>query len=442
MFSSTGFKTSSFSKKALSIALASALSFTSAVAIASFADNQQHRGVATSDVTIEQVKANYVTMAYAAYDDSYLTAKTLQKSIEAFLASPSEATLNSAKEAYKLARAPYQQSEIMRWDTDITINADLAKKGGLGSVDDWEGQVNAWPLDEQAIDYVQGNKNAGIINQKNGEQITAEYLVKQNGVGGEANVTTGYHAIEFLLWGQDLNGTKAGAGERSFNDFQTDKSGLCSASNCDRRRDYLNVSTELLVDDLQAMKLEWNEPAATTAGTLAHNFLNSDDAIRYMLFALKSMATDELAAARMNEGLEGVDPEQEHDCFSDLSHIAIYHNFQGIRNAFYGGYQSIDGKIVQGASLADLINQKDKKLFNEFDSAFQAIEKNMSKVLNAGEQTNNPIRFDQIIGQADSAPEKKAALDAVYQLVSLSSSFDKVEALLSIEALTLSGTGD
>jgi putative iron-regulated protein len=442
MFSSLGFNTSSVNKKAVSIALASAMSFTSTVAIASFSDNKQHREAATSNVTVEQVKENYVNMAYAAYDDSYLTAKTLQKSIEAFLAAPSEATLNSAKAAYKLARVPYQQSEIMRWDTDITINADLAKKGGLGSVDDWEGQVNAWPLDEQAIDYVQGNKNAGIINQKNGEQITAQYLVKQNGVGGEANVTTGYHAIEFLLWGQDLNGTKVGAGERSFNDFQTDKSGLCSASNCDRRRDYLNVSTELLVDDLQAMKLEWNESATTTAGTLAFNFLNSDDAIRYMLFAMKTMATDELAAARMNEGLEGVDPEQEHDCFSDLSHIAIYHNFQGIRNAFYGGYQSIDGKIVQGASLADLINQKDKKLFNEFDSAFQALEKNMSKVLNAGEQTKNPIRFDQIIGQADTAPEKKAALDAVYQLVSLSSSFDKVEALLSIEALTLSGSGD
>lgn len=442
MFNSSNFKTLSLNKKTVSIALASALSLTSAVAIASFADNEQHREVANANVTVEQVKENYVHMAYAAYDDSLLTAKTLQKSINAFLVAPSETTLNSAKEAYKLARVPYQQSEIMRWDTDITINADLAKKGGLGSVDDWEGQVNAWPLDEQAIDYVQGNKNAGIINQKDGKKITAEYLIKQNGVGGEANVTTGFHAIEFLLWGQDLNGTKPGAGERSFNDFQTDASGKCSASNCDRRRDYLNVSTELLVDDLKAMTLEWNESAAKTSGSLAFNFLNSNDAIRYMLFAMKSMATDELAAARMNEGLEGVDPEQEHDCFSDLSHIAIYHNFQGVRNAFYGGYQGVDGKIVQGASLADLINQKDEKLFNEFDSAFYAIEKNMSKVLNAGEQTDNPVRFDQIIGQADDAPEKKAALEAVYQLVSLSGSFDKVEALLSIEALTLDGSGD
>jgi putative iron-regulated protein len=447
MVSSIGFNLTSLNKQTVSIALASILSLTGTVAIASsitesFADNKQHREPAKSNVSVEKVKSNYIDIAYAAYNDSYLTAKTLQKSIEAFLTTPSDKTLNNAKEAYKLARVPYQQSEIMRWDTDITINASLAMEGGLSSVDDWEGQVNAWPLDEQAIDYVQGNKNAGIINKKNGKKITAEYLIKQNGVGGEANVTTGFHAIEFLLWGQDLNGIKAGAGERSFNDFQTDKSGQCSANNCDRRRDYLNASTQLLVDDLKMMTLEWNKSASQTPGTLAFNFLNSDDAIRYMLFAMKSMATDELAAARMNEGLEGVDPEQEHDCFSDLSHVAIYHNFQGVRNAFYGGYQGVDGKVVQGASLADLINQKDEKLFKAFDNAFYAIEKNMSKILSVGEQTNNPIRFDQIIGQKNDDPEKKVALEAVYQLVSLSASFDKVEALLSIEALTLDGSGD
>lgn len=432
----------SLAKTAIALALVSAVSFSTNSALASFAETKEHRQVATSVVTTEQIKSNYVKIAYAAYNDSYTAVKTLQKSISEFLKAPSQETLDNAKQAYQLARIPYQQSEIMRWDTDITLNADLAKKSGLSSVDDWEGQVNAWPLDEQAIDYVKGNQNSGIINQKNGRKITTEYLIKQNGVGGEANVTTGFHAIEFLLWGQDLNGTNAGAGERSFNDFQKDNTGNCSASNCDRRRDYLVASTQLLVDDLQAMTQEWSAKAAQTAGTLANNFLNSDDAIRYMLFAMKAMATDELASARMNEGLEGRDTEQEHDCFSDLSHIAIYHNFQGVRNAFYGGYQGPTGKVVQGASIADLINQKDKALFNEFDSAFDRIEKSMFTVLAAGNKSKNPIRFDQIIGQDDDAIEKKAAGDAIYELVSLSITFDKLETLLSIEALTLDGDGD
>lgn len=421
-----------FTKKSLSIA---ALSLTALVGCSTANDEKN------KTVTEQDVKENYINMAHAAYADSLTTALTLQQSVEVLLASPTDKNLESAKAAYKLARVPYQQSEIMRWDTDITIQVDLAKDGGLVSVDEWEGQVNAWPLDEQAIDYVQGNAGAGIINQKDGHAITAQYLIDQNGVGGEANVTTGYHAIEFLLWGQDLNGTKAGAGERSVNDFQTDASGQCSASNCDRRRDYLSVSTQLLVDDLTAMTAEWTEQAAVTKGTLANNFSTSTDGIRYILFAMKAMATDELASARMNEGLEGVDPEQEHDCFSDLSHVAIYYNLQSVRNAFYGHYKKVDGEVVSGASVSDLIKQKSPALYQQFDDAFNSIEANMKVVYDAGEQVN-PIRFDQIIGQGDNAVEKKAALAAVYELVGLSTAFTSVEELLSIQALTLDGSGD
>ena len=114
---------------------------------------------------------------------------------------------------------------------------------------------------------------------------------------GEANVTTGFHAIEFLLWGQDLNGTNAGAGQRKVNDFQTDLSGKCSANNCDRRRAYLQAASQLLVADLKEMRNQWSETASRQQGTLAYNFLASDDTIRYILFAMKSMATDELASA-------------------------------------------------------------------------------------------------------------------------------------------------
>ncbi|WGW01711.1 imelysin family protein [Vibrio sp. YMD68] len=420
-------------KKSMSAAV---LSMTAIVGCTNETETKQ-----VSPVTEQDVKANYINMAHAAYADSLTTALTLQQSIEALLAKPTEQNLENAKAAYKLARVPYQQSEIMRWDTDITLEAGLDKDGGLVSVDEWEGQVNAWPLDEQAIDYVQGNANAGIINQVNGPAITAQYLIDQNGVGGEANVTTGYHAIEFLLWGQDLNGTNPGAGERSVNDFQTDASGQCSASNCDRRRQYLSVATQLVVDDLKAMTAEWTEKAVMTEGTLANNFNNSEDGIRYILFAMKAMATDELASARMNEGLEGVDPEQEHDCFSDLSHVAIYYNHQSVRNAFYGRYEKLDGSVVSGASVSDLIKQKSPVLYKQFDDALNSIETNMRVVYDAGEQAN-PIRFDQIIGQDENGKEKQAALAAVYELVELTSAFASVEELLSIQPLTLDGSGD
>jgi putative iron-regulated protein len=412
------------------------LTFSCSATFAAFADKAEHRSASTTAVSEYEVKANYVKMAHSAYEDSLNSALHLQNKVQELLANPSKEQLIQAQNAYKLARIPYQQTEIMRWDTDITIAAALDKDGGPASVDDWEGQVNAWPLDEQAIDYVQGNPNAGIINKKNGPAINSDYLIAQNGVGGEANVTTGFHAIEFLLWGQDLNGTNAGAGQRNVNDFQTDSSGQCSANNCDRRRAYLQAASELLVADLKEMRNEWSAAASKQKGTLAYNFLASDDGIRYMLFAMKNMAIDELASARMNEGLDGLDPEQEHDCFSDLSHVAIYYNFQGIRNAFYGGYQNTAGQYVSGASLGDYIHQKNPAIFKQFDEQFNNI------VFDAGERIDNPIRFDQIIGQPETALQRTAAINAVYQLVDLQFAFNNVQELLSIPALILSGDGD
>jgi len=66
----------------------------------------------------------------------------------------------------------------------------------------------------------------------------------------EANVSTGYHAIEFLLWGQDLNGTGPGASQRPASDFMAGAG--CTGGNCDRRRAYLMAATDLLIADLVA----------------------------------------------------------------------------------------------------------------------------------------------------------------------------------------------
>ena len=66
-----------------------------------------------------------------------------------------------------------------------------------------EGRLNSWLLDEAYIDYVKGNAQAGLIN--NFEfPLTEEALLAKNQEDDEADVSTGYHAIEFLLWGQDF----------------------------------------------------------------------------------------------------------------------------------------------------------------------------------------------------------------------------------------------
>jgi putative iron-regulated protein len=380
--------------------------------------------------TADHVADNHVDIAYAAYSDSKAAALALQQSVNTLIAAPTEANLLIAKAAYKAIRAPYQQSEIMRFDSIITVGENLDADGGPASVDEWEGQVNAWPLDENHI----------ITIIAGSEEINIELLLSQNGADdNDANVTTGIHAVEFMLWGSDFNGTEAGAGERPATDFAND--GTCADSDCERRAQYLSAAMDLLVDDLTEMTDEWSPAAKTTIGTLAYNFLNSPFAIDYIVGSMITMATDELASARMGSGLGLGDPEEEHDCFSDLSHLAIYHNFQGVKNAFYGTYESATYSI-SGASLAVLVNDKNTATFDGVDTALTSIEEKMVLILDAGEREVDPVKFDQIIGQPSNGVERLIAESAVTELIALDTELELMAEVLALENIDTEFDGD
>ena len=380
--------------------------------------------------TADKVADNHANIAYAAYSDSKAAALSLQQSVNSFIAAPTEDNLLIAKAAYKAIRAPYQQSEIMRFDSMITVGENLDVDGGPASVDEWEGQVNAWPLDENHIQTIIAGS----------EEINVELLLSLNGADdNDANVTTGIHAVEFMLWGSDLNGTEAGSGERPASDFAID--GLCADSDCERRAQYLSAATDLLVDDLTVMTDEWSPAAKTTSGTLAYNFLNSPLAIDYMVGSMITMATDELASARMGSGLGLGDPEEEHDCFSDLSHLAIYHNFQGVKNAFYGTYESATFSI-SGTSLAVLVKDKNTGTFDSVDMALTSIEAKMVQILDAGEREIDPVKFDQIIGQPSNGVERLIAESAVTELVALDTELELMAEVLALENIDTQFDGD
>ena len=263
------------------------------------------------------VVKHYTDVAYAKYGDALKTAEALDKAIDALIATPSEATLKAAREAWLAARNPYQETEVYRFGNPI--------------VDEWEGRVNAWPLDEGLIDYVdpsygsESDENAlftaNVIANKtikidgkdvDASNITPEFLsgTLQEAGGIDANVATGYHAIEFLLWGQDLNGNGPGAGNRSYTDY--DKAN-CTNGNCDRRAAYLKAASELLVSDLKEMVANWTPDGPATK----HAQGDAKAGIAAILTGMGSLSYGELAGERMKLGLLLHDPEEEHDCFSD-----------------------------------------------------------------------------------------------------------------------------
>ena len=113
-------------------------------------------------------------------------------------------------------------------------------------------------MDEAYVDYVAGDAGAGIVNDRAAyPKITEDVIVEGNEKGGETNISSGWHAIEFLLWGQDRS--KDGPGARPAGDYST-------APNARRRATYLRVTTQRLLSDLRERAAAVGaRPAAPTA---------------------------------------------------------------------------------------------------------------------------------------------------------------------------------
>lgn len=381
------------------------------------------------------VVSHYADIAYAVFDDSYITAQQLQTAIAVFIKSPSESTLEQARKAWLASRIPYQQSETFRFSNPV--------------VDDWEGQLNAWPLDEGLIDYVAkgyhyelGNDGAqaNIIANKtiqvgadkiDASKITSELLASLNELAGsEANVATGYHAIEFLLWGQDLHGTEAGSGERPYTDYVQGKG--CTNGNCERRAQYLSAASELLVQDLNWMKDQW---AAEKKGNYRSELLQqpTEDGLRKILFGMGSLSLGELAGERMKVALEANSTEDEHDCFSDNTHNSHFYNEQGIYNVFNGSYTRVDGTAIKGPSIKDLVAEKDKSAAESIAKQFDETRAQVHTLVESAEKDNQ--HFDQLIA-ANNASGNALVNASINSLVKQTEAIEQAATVIGISSLS------
>lgn len=387
-----------------------------------------------------QVKStldNYANIALASYKDSLEQAEILLTAIESLINSPSTATLEKAKFAWVSARQPYQQTEVFRFGNSI--------------VDDWEGRVNAWPLDEGLIDYVDSSygvaakdnplRNANIIantslkisdKRLNTEEISASFLSEKlhEAEGLEANVAIGYHAIEFLLWGQDLNGVNPGAGQRSFSDFDTEN---CSNGHCDRRNDYLLAVSELLVEDLKWMVNQWRQDGAAREQLM----VDPIDGLTAIIKGVGSLSYGELAGERIQLGLLLHDPEEEHDCFSDNTHYSHFYNIKGIENVYLGRYKNQQNKEIRGSSLSAIVAKIDPDL----DALLR--QQLTNSLLKAQEIVNSAVikgvYYDQLLAE-NNLKGNLLLSDLVDALLAQTKSIESAATVLGLTNIELEGS--
>jgi len=392
---------------------------------------------ARAEPAAKDVLKVYADIAQAGYTDSLDTANTLKLAVDAFIAKPTEDNLRAARAAWIAARIPYMQTEAYRFGNAI--------------VDDWQDRVNSWPLDEGLMDYVAeaygtdsaenelyaANVIANTTLTIGGKQLDTSKITKelladqlQEAGGVEANVATGYHAVEFMLWGQDLNGTGPGNGARPASDFDTK---TCTNGNCARRAQYLRAATDLLVDDLAWMAAQWgaNGEARKTIEK------GSDEAgLTAIMTGLGSLSYGELAGERLKLGLMIHDPEEEHDCFSDNTHASHFFDALGIRNVYLGTYRRADRSLVTGSSVSDLVKAKSPEIDAEVRAKLDATMDAMNAMYLRALTTES---YDQMIGEGNEAGNA-VVQRVVTALLDQTKSIERAVVALDLKSIEFEGS--
>ena len=292
----------------------------------------------------KKVVNNYAAIVFAVYQDSYTTMQTLQSDAQDFLANPTAAGYEKLKVDWLNARIPYEQGETFRF-----------YYGPIDSDSIGDPLVNSWPVDGSYIDYyVDTNgdtiKTGIIYDASTYPTISQSVITNLNGVVTDEDITTGYHAIEYLLWGQNFHIT--GPGSRPYTEYIVGAGG--TASNQARRGLYLKTAIDLLTSNLKSLMNQWDP-------NIAHNYRanfvtqNPDSALASIFTGMGIYAKSELAGQRITVAYEGGDPHEAHSCFSDNSTNDVILGQQGIYNVYIGRYVKVDGTVIDGSGIDDLM---------------------------------------------------------------------------------------
>ena len=365
-------------------------------------------GGANEEVTRSQVVKTYAANLEHGYDDAVQDAKDFKVVVDEFLASPTEKHLAAARTSWLASRAHYMLTEGARF-YDGPIDVDPPNNEAL---------INSWPLDEAYIDYTttlddQGqpvvDESVGIINMpKVLREITAEGLDELNAAGGDENISAGYHAVEFLLWGQALEDT--GPGKRPASDYDRDG----PRANADRRAQYLTVAVDGIISHLQDVADGWKPSAEYRVGFEAA----PNDSLTKIFTGLAKFSKGELAGQRIRAAYKSKERHDQHDCFSSKTLTDYTRDAIGVQNMYLGKYEDHDGpgldELVRAVDPAE--DAKLQSLLQASIDALQAI----------------PEPFEASIAGADSSPGRKAIQAAIQALSDQGDEFGVAAAKLGL----------
>ncbi|MEC9407559.1 MAG: imelysin family protein [Pseudomonadota bacterium] len=336
---------------------------------------------------------SYRSVAHSEYRAALAAARTLQTKIQALTTAASPDSLAAARKAWVSARKPYARTEALRF--------------GHWFVDEWEARVNRWPIHPEFLDYVDQpeapSQRPLVVSQRirvAGRTLDASIIDRRLLLDIQAlstdptQVVTGYHAIEFMLWGEDPVRHDPKPGARPWTDYATDAA-LCTRGSqpappteCKRRGELLTTMAELLVWELERMAAVWADKPGTYGYRLVHG--DAEPGLHKALYGLVTFSASELASTRLDIPLRTRAPERIQDQFSNTSHTALYHSALGVEQLYYGRLDQQKASV----SLASLARHADANLAGQIDRALATTRQRLARIQQMG-QTGQVL--DQLI---------------------------------------------
>jgi putative iron-regulated protein len=322
----------------------------------------------------------YVQLVHDSYASALNIAQAMKAAIDDFLAKPDDNTLARARDAWTIARRDWEQTEAFRF-YDGPIDVSDAAIGPHQRLD-------GWPVDPAAIDYVADNPTSGIVNDMQAPLTRATLLARQTQSGTGRAVTTGWHAIEFLLWGEQTN-APGEPGDRPVTDF------LAGQPNNDRRRAYLKLASDMLIEDLRHLVDSWDPKNRTLYADRFH-LLNQREALGRIMNGIALLASQELATNRLATALDTGSRNTLTSPFSETSYQDFVFALRGLRNVWTG-----DAGGETRAGLGGLVGRVDAALGQRILHALDHAEESIGALY-------TPLDRETLPAPADSAARREA----------------------------------
>lgn len=344
-------------------------------------------------------------VAYTSLSDASQTAQTLDSQLASFMYHPNPMSQAEIQQAWRLAYNSFLHSLIFSY---LPIQDPPEWQSQRIGYRHLLGQLDSWPIEGGYIDYIQGYPFSGIVNDLTLE-IDEDSIRSQHGFTDPTNASLGYHALEFMLWGN--------SGKRSAHDFfpqentapipvndaeitaeplADSSSNLLDGSSSDnaliqvevpeiklqnhnRRRQYTQLLIELLQKDLHRIQRRWEPSSGYYAQLLQQS--DSGNTLRSALIAAQGLISNEI----LHKRFQLISSEFSQTSIDDISAL-----LSGIERWFMPAEEDL-----QEASLLFLLQQTDNQVATEFIRTLKQL-KACLKTMSADDNSIDQCKQDTI----------------------------------------------